>query len=74
MYSVKYHQYVPEIFPLSLNTKAENISERVCFHFQVKTLIQTIFDWFGFHQLLFGLEFSSEDERTRHSERSVCVQ
>lgn len=73
-YSVKYHQYVPEIFPLSLNTNVENIPKTVFFYLQVKTLIQTIFDQFGFHELLFGLEFSSDDERKMLSERCFCVQ
>ena len=65
---------IPETFPLSLNTNDENISKTVCFYLQVKTIIQTIFGWFGFQQLLFGLEFSSEDERKMLSERCVCVQ
>jgi len=29
------------------------------------------FDWFGFHQLFFGLEFSSEDERKTF--RTLCL-
>jgi hypothetical protein len=38
----------------------------------VKIIIYTIFDWFGFHQLLFGLEFSSEEEK-ENAFRMLCL-